>query len=178
MPDCIRSLSIGQPIRVRNRSAIRPWQHVLEPLSGYLWLGATMALNQVLGASFWHDGHWSAFNFGPASGANRTVENLVEAVVSHWPGGTWEDNCLETPSHEAHQLTLSTDKALRKLGWQAVWSFERAVVETVDWYHQWLTDAARARALTATQINAYVSSAKEAGAVWAKPAAASSPASD
>jgi CDP-glucose 4,6-dehydratase len=172
VPDCIRSLSVNQPIRVRHRTAVRPWQHVLEPLSGYLWLGAATASKRVLDTSHWHEGHWSAFNFGPPSGANRTVEDLVEAVVRHWPGGTWEDNYNAKSSHEAHQLTLSAEKALRVLGWQAVWSFERAVAETVDWYHQWLADATRARALTVTQINAYVSSAEEAGSIWAKPVTA------
>jgi CDP-glucose 4,6-dehydratase len=116
---------------VRNPAATRPWQHVLEPLSGYLWLAALLAnprrskVAPTLLAS--------AFNFGPGHESNRTVAELVAEVLKHWPG-RWEDKSDPKAVHEAGLLQLATDKAHALLGWSPVWSFADAVEQTVAWY--------------------------------------------
>ena len=131
VPDCIRSLSKGRPIPVRNRLATRPWQHVLEPLAGYLWLAASLAA--VPGPRHDDASLESAFNFGPDSDSNRNVGELVGRVLQHWPG-EWADASDGAAPHEARFLHLSTDKAARVLRWRPVWAFDRTIAETVAWY--------------------------------------------
>ncbi|MDB6024384.1 MAG: CDP-glucose 4,6-dehydratase, partial [Verrucomicrobiales bacterium] len=108
IPDCIRALQKKEAIPVRNKIATRPWQHVLEPLSGYLWLGAVLGNSKL---SRWDSSLLSgAFNFGPTRDSNRSVEELVTEVFQHWPG-RWEDKSDPKAVHEAKLLHLSTDKA-------------------------------------------------------------------
>ena len=111
VPDCCRALQRGEAIPVRNKTATRPWQHVLEPLSGYLWLAAR--LHQP--STFNHQ-LASAFNFGPGNEANRTVAELVTELLQHWPG-RWEDKSDPHAVHEASLLHLATDKANALLDW-------------------------------------------------------------
>jgi CDP-glucose 4,6-dehydratase len=127
VPDCIRALQAGKPIAVRNPGATRPWQHVLEPLSGYLALAAaisTAAPDSPL---------CSAFNFGPNVDSNRSVRAVVEELLKHWPG-EWEDRSDSTAPHEAGKLHLSTDKAYHLLGWRPVWNFPETIAQTALWY--------------------------------------------
>ena len=165
VPDCIRALQQGQPIAVRNRHATRPWQHVLEPLSGYLWLAARLA--QVPGPQF-----CSAFNFGPDHEANRTVAELVLEVLKHWPG-SWEDCTDPLAPHEAALLQLTTDKARALLGWKPVWSFSEAVAATVRWYRTVNKagapggSSAPARPVVQRQIADYSAAATAKGLPWA-----------
>ncbi|MGB8853807.1 MAG: CDP-glucose 4,6-dehydratase [Pirellulales bacterium] len=132
-PDCARAVTHNNAIAVRNKTATRPWQHVLEPLSGYLWLAAVLA-NPTL-RPYAADLFTSAFNFGPSSESNRTVVQLVEAFLRHWPG-QWADQSDPAASHEAGQLSLATDKALQILGWEPCWDFEDAVLKTATWYRR------------------------------------------
>ena len=167
VPDCIRHLSRGDVVPVRNPIATRPWQHVLEPLSGYLWLGAVMAgrgrqhLNGVEPCS--------AFNFGPGNESNRPVSNLVEEVLRHWEG-RWETVTSAKAVHEAGLLQLCTDKARQELAWTPVWSFEETVAQTVSWYKQaevaQQTDAIHN--LTLSQIHTYCRQAKLRELPWAR----------
>jgi CDP-glucose 4,6-dehydratase len=152
VPDCIRSLQKNQPIPVRNKAATRPWQHVLEPLSGYLLLAARLAGGAPPDARL-----CSAFNFGPEHDSNRTVAELVEEVLKHWPG-RWEDCSNPSAVHEAGLLQLATDKAHALLRWSPVWSFAEAVRETVAWYHATWQDSrvSDPRTLTRAQIAHYV----------------------
>lgn len=133
VPDCIRALQQKQAIPVRNKVATRPFQHVLEPLSGYLLLGAV--LSQPSLAAYDPGLYTSAFNFGPGLPSNRTVAELVDEVLKHWPGG-WEDKSDARAVHEAKLLNLATDKAYHLLGWKPAWSFEKTVAATVEWYRQ------------------------------------------
>ena len=137
VPDCIRALQRGEAIPVRNKIATRPWQHVLEPLSGYLWLGACLSDSRltVFGSqpSALSSPLTSAFNFGPALSSNRTVAELVQEILIHWPG-KWEDRSDPHAVHEAKLLNLATDKAHHFLGWSPVWNFESTISQTVDWY--------------------------------------------
>ena len=129
VPDCIRALLAGKPIPVRNPSAMRPWQHVLDCLSGYLWLGACLARagKQTPLAS--------AFNFGPDDQANLPVSELVREILRLWPG-SWEQVGQPGAPHEAHKLNLAIDKAAALLQWFPVWPFQEAIRQTVAWYHE------------------------------------------
>lgn len=166
VPDCIRALQQEQPIPVRNKHATRPWQHVLEPLSGYLWLAACLS-----GAGFSLQAPCSmlesAFNFGPRHESNRSVAELVTEVLKCWPG-RWEDKSDSNAMHEAALLQLSTEKAHARLRWSPVWSFPQAVEHTVKWYR---TAAEKpdpaACELTSAQIDQYTAQACKAGLPWA-----------
>ena len=125
VPDAMRSLAAGEAILVRRPEATRPWQHVLEPLGGYLLLAEKLATACPA--------HASAFNFGPALEANRSVRELVETVLAHWPG-SWQDLSDLTAPHEAGRLHLQIDKAHHQLGWQPRWSFAITLERTVAWY--------------------------------------------
>lgn len=166
VPDCMRALSAGQPIAVRNPQATRPWQHVLEPLSGYLWLAARLAAGPAADPAL-----CTAFNFGPGPDANRTVRELVAEILKHWPGA-WEDRSSPGAVHEAGRLQLAIDKAHALLAWQPVWSFSQTVAHTVGWYRTLLTaqpdvpDASAAPGCS-SQIHQYTSQARLQGLPWA-----------
>jgi CDP-glucose 4,6-dehydratase len=147
VPDCIRALQAGKEIAVRNKKATRPWQHVLEPLSGYLALAAGLYTSENPGPLC------SAFNFGPLLNANRTVSDVVSEALKHWPGD-WIDQSDPHAPHEAGRLNLTTEKAFHLLGWQPRWSFETAVQKTVEWYRA-EHGGANPATLTRQQIQEY-----------------------
>jgi CDP-glucose 4,6-dehydratase len=171
IPDCIRALSTGRPVAVRNRLAVRPWQHVLEPLSGYLWLGALLTRDESASQQSTVPGHPSAFagafNFGPSHDANRTVEELVAELLKHWPG-TWEDHTPLKAPHEAGRLQLAIDKALALLRWSPAWRFSEAVAATAEWYRSAVEDPALENicAITRRQIYAYSEAARASFIPW------------
>lgn len=127
VPDCMRALAKGEPIPVRNKVSTRPWQHVLEPLGGYLTLGAALAARERFNKVC------SGFNFGPDPKANRTVKDLVSEILK-WTDGKWEDKSDPNAAHEAGLLNLDICKARKILGWKPRWRFEKTVEETVKWY--------------------------------------------
>jgi CDP-glucose 4,6-dehydratase len=133
VPDSIRALSAGKPIPVRNPGFTRPWQHVLEPLGGYLLLGAKLEQARATKSAEKIARYAQAFNFGPQPDANRSVRDLVEEVLRHWPG-TWEQIPQEKHLKEAPLLSLAIDKAGEVLGWQPHWDFATTIRETVAWY--------------------------------------------
>jgi CDP-glucose 4,6-dehydratase len=157
MPDCIRALQRSSTIPVRNKVATRPWQHVLEPLSGYLWLAAQLSQPSTFNSQL-----CSAFNFGPALTSNRTVAALVQELLKHWPG-RWEDRSDPHAVHEAKLLNLATDKAFHFLQWQPVWNFEQTIAKTVEWYRDVNENAAAAEELTLRQIAEYGEAAAKQG---------------
>ncbi len=164
IPDCVRALQAGQSIGIRNPSSVRPWQHVLEPLSGYLWLAARMASAVPKDASLLA----SAFNFGPDYRSNRTVGELVEELLTYWPG-RWQDQSDPNAVHEAGLLQLDIDKAHALLKWSPVWSFSETIQKTAHWYRQSFEDPSfDARALTRAQIEAYCAAAQAQGLPWAR----------
>ncbi|HEY8666521.1 MAG TPA: CDP-glucose 4,6-dehydratase [Tepidisphaeraceae bacterium] len=152
IPDCVRSLQQKQPILVRNPQAIRPWQHVLEPLSGYLLL----AMRQ------WNEPatHAEAYNFGPAISGNVTVRHIVEKVIEGWGAGTWngpEAQAAAAQPHEANFLKLDITKASALLQWRPLYGVDEAVEQTVSWYrrrHEAQADF-DAAAATLAQIRSY-----------------------
>lgn len=161
VPDCIRSLLDKQPILVRNPKATRPWQHVLDCLSGYLALGAAAAQapkNSPLA---------SAFNFGPGPLANLPVKDLVEEILKTWPG-EWTDASDPRQPHEAARLNLAIDKAAAQLGWAPTWGFAEAIRQTTLWYHErHVAGHGDMRAFSVQQIGAFTESARTNGQAWA-----------
>ena len=127
VPDCMRALDRGVAIPVRNRVSTRPWQHVLEPLGGYLVLGSALATRTRFPE------YASGFNFGPDLSSNRTVVDLVTEILKH-RAGTWEDRSATNAVHEARLLSLDIAKAREVLCWRPRWSFETTVAKTVEWY--------------------------------------------
>ena len=127
VPDCMRALDRGETIPVRNKVSTRPWQHVLEPLGGYLVLGAALATRTRFAD------YASGFNFGPDPSANRTVKDLVAEILKH-RAGRWEDRSDPKAAHEAGLLNLDITKAREVLGWTPRWNFETTIAKTVEWY--------------------------------------------
>jgi len=127
VPDAMRALAAGEPITVRNPGATRPWQHVLEPLGGYLLL-AQKLLSHI-------EPPCEAFNFGPSLSSNRTVAELVATMLEHWPG-RWVDAHDPNAPHEAGLLHLQIDKVRHQLGWWPRWDYPTTVARTVGWYRE------------------------------------------
>lgn len=157
--DCIEALRHGRPIGVRSPFATRPWQHVLEPLSGYLWLGALL---QGPHARRFAD----AWNFGPAPAGIQPVRELVRLAIENWGAGSWLDQSSPDAPHEAHTLALCCDKAHRALDWWPTWDFADGVRETVRWYRDWHEKKGNMRDLTENQIERYAERAAAAGIAW------------
>ena len=145
IPDAMRALDRGEKILVRNPKAVRPWQHVLEPLSGYLTLAASLAGS----ASF-----ATAFNFGPEPDSNRTVSDLVLEILKHQKG-EWTDASDPAALHEATLLNLSIGKASQLLDWKPKWAFEETIGKTVDWYDHVNRKAVTPLEITRSQIIEY-----------------------
>lgn len=148
VPDCMRSLDRGEAIPVRNKVSTRPWQHVLEPLGGYLTLGAALASRTRF------SDYCSGFNFGPDPAANRSVLDLVTEILRHREG-RWEDRSDPHAVHEAGLLNLDIGKAGDVLGWTPRWNFETTVEKTVRWYET-VRRGGVAAEVTKEQIESYV----------------------
>jgi CDP-glucose 4,6-dehydratase len=145
IPDLVRSIKKKEPLTLRNPQSVRPWQHVLEPLAGYLWLA------HRLGESRDFAGAW---NFGPAAEGFRTVHEIATRATKVLEGHPIVIGKTDEAKKEAPFLTLSTDKTRRRLGWSAVWENDRGVDETMEWYRA-VSAGEDARAVTLRQIRAY-----------------------
>lgn len=159
--DCMRAWSEGRSVEIRSPSATRPWQHVLEPLSGYLTLGAALAKAG--------DFHGGAFNFGPRAEQNRTVVELLTDLGAHWGFSHMEDAYRITdniPFHEAGLLKLSCDKALFHLKWEPNLDYKETIQLVSEWYYVYYRERGDMYRLTLNQISAYEGFAKERGRVW------------
>jgi CDP-glucose 4,6-dehydratase len=127
--DIVRHLEAVEPVPVRSPAAVRPWQHVLEPLAGYLTLAARMLQSEE---PSWCD----AWNFGPLPGDEIPVRRLVELFLESWGEGTWRDASDARQPHEAGTLRLNIDKAINQLGWRPRWRVSEAVQRTGEWYRR------------------------------------------
>jgi len=146
VPDLVRAIHAGQPLAVRNPASTRPWQHVLEPLHGYMILAERLDDDASQA---------DAFNFGPPEGSERSVRDLVELALELWPGDTpgWRAARDANARHEARELALAIDRARDRLGWRPRWDFRRTVEETTGWYHDGRgLDAASLRDLSLAAI--------------------------
>ena len=148
VPDAVRALQKSAAIPVRNPRAVRPWQHVLEPLSGYLALGARLAQGDTQARSAW--------NFGPHVEGSLAVAPMMDLFTKLWgDGAKWVDASEKSAPHEAGLLRLSIDKAVTQLGWMPRWNLEQSLRATVDWYKRAQENAVALRAFTHQQIAEY-----------------------
>lgn len=161
IPDFVRAFSKGENLEIRSPNATRPWQHVLEPLSGYLWLGSNLLQNneKVVG---------EPFNFGPASSVSKSVEELIKDFAKIWGNGKWYiSNTSINKKKESTLLKLNCDKALHYLNWNAVLSFEETVRMTANWYKTFYMGNKDMYGFTVKQIKEYTSLAQKRGLIWA-----------
>jgi len=160
VPDIIRSLTGNKELIIRNPDSIRPWQHVLEPIAGYLYLASLMYKD---GKSF-----SEAFNFGPNSSDIFTVEEVVKKSVKAWGKGSYKikkDNKL----HEAKFLRLDTGKSQFKLNWKPVYNADQAINKTINWYKEYYQNKnSDIYNFTVSQIDAYIQSAENSEINWIK----------
>jgi CDP-glucose 4,6-dehydratase len=132
VPDCVRALVNGDPVEIRNPCAIRPWQFVLDPLFGYLWLALKMREEPRKYAEAW--------NFGPDSSNTTDVQTLAEKIIREWGTGTWKvlyQN--ENAPHEAGYLKLDCTKSMDRLGWKPAYAIDDAIQKTISWYREYYT---------------------------------------
>jgi CDP-glucose 4,6-dehydratase len=145
IPDFLRAIDAGEVLNIRSPQAIRPWQHVLEPLSGYLMLAERL---------FRDGGEFAeAWNFGPVDDDAKTVAWILEALKKKRPAVSWQCSAQPQP-HEAGYLKLDSSKSRKRLGWSTHWSLETALGKILDWHEEW-RKGADVRAVTLQQINTY-----------------------
>ncbi|HEX3001821.1 MAG TPA: CDP-glucose 4,6-dehydratase [Methanoregula sp.] len=147
VPDCIRALQEDQPIELRSPYATRPWQHVLEPLSGYLLTASKLYENP--------EKYRGSYNFGPESREIHTVEDVAQNLIDAWGSGEIRVTRKPTDPPEAGLLHLSCDKAHQVLGWYPRWSFTKTVQETAGWYRR-VRDGEPVASVTRQQIIEYM----------------------
>ena len=151
VPDIVRAFTKSEPVVIRNPNAVRPWQHVLEPLSGYLALAEQLYYNG--------NGYCEGWNFGPSDADAQPVSRLVARMVELWGAGAeWREE-PQPGVHEAHLLRLDSSKARARLKWHPRWTLDTALEKTMAWYRAFYLEpqptAADLRALTAAQIEEY-----------------------
>jgi CDP-glucose 4,6-dehydratase len=164
IPDIVKNWSGNKSVTVRNPNSTRPWQHVMEPLSGYLALGAALYEENSKVAN-------EAFNFGPESKVNKTVRELLEQMIKEWkdaPGWTDESGTVKTTQHEYNLLKLSCDKANIILNWYPALSFEETINLTAEWYKIFYAKTENVYSLTERQIEFYSQRAAALGITWAQ----------
>ena len=160
IPDCVRAWAKGKKAYIRNPNSTRPWQHVLEPLSGYLWLGANLFISGRM--------HGEAFNFGPDQKVDKPVKELIKMFVSYWGNAAWKQAQSKIDKRESTLLKLSCDKALHLLDWHAVLSFEETVKMTADWYKRFYGGERDMYRFTVKQIEKYARLAEKQKLAWTK----------
>lgn len=162
VPDTVQAWGRSEKPLIRSPHATRPWQHVLEPLSGYLWLAALL-LRESIGLN------GESFNFGPAANVNATVEQLLTAMTKFWPNRQWQTKESTLTKKEAGLLKLNCDKALARLGWEPTMTFHETVEFTALWYKNYYEGSgSEVAALTNSQIHKYTQMAHERGMSWAQ----------
>jgi len=166
VPDCIRALTTNKKIMVRNPSSIRPWQFVLEPISGILWLGSKLYTKP--------EKYSEAWNLGPNQTSNITVEKVVQNIIRIWDKdgsekGSWLDTSKESKNqpNESISLLLDSTKALTSLEWKTIYSFETAINQTVSWYKSYYNNDTSMKELSVHQIEQYSKTADQMNITWA-----------
>lgn len=152
IPDAIKAFEAHESLKIRNPLATRPWQHVLEPLSGYLILAQALYEEGDLFASAW--------NFGPAEADTRSVKDVIELLIGQWGSfAQWNKDGAEQP-HEANLLKLDCSKARQKLGWAPRWSLEIAIEKITEWQEAFRSNSDM-REISLSQINQFMSAEKK-----------------
>jgi CDP-glucose 4,6-dehydratase len=161
VPDILRAVSAGRDLVIRHPDAVRPWQHVLEPLSGYLWLGSRLARD---GGRAFAD----SWNFGPSGTEPVTVADLATAILDRWASGSRVVIERDTSGAESIALRLDSSRAAHRLGWLPTWSTCETVDAIVEWYRSWLADpSGDVYGRTVAQIERYAGRAADLGRPWA-----------
>ena len=167
VPDCIRALTINKKIMVRNPSSIRPWQFVLEPISGILWLGSKLYTKPEKFSEAW--------NLGPNQISNMTVKKVVQNTIRIWDKdgsekGSWLDTSKESKNqpNESISLLLDSTKALTSLEWKTIYSFETAINQTISWYKSYYNNDTSMKELSVHQIEQYSKAADQMNITWAR----------
>tara|TARA_B110000977_G_C11089312_1_gene496080 strand:+ start:4801 stop:5898 length:1098 start_codon:yes stop_codon:yes gene_type:complete len=160
VPDCIKAWSSNLSVDIRNPHSTRPWQHVLEPLSGYLVLGAYLTKKK----------NGAVYNFGPSSDQNHSVKSLINEMKKSWDKVSWKDTSRSKDKFsESALLKLNCDKALTELNWKPVLTFEETIKFTVEWYKKYYEDASKSMLENSEQqlVN-YIKLSKKRGLAWAQ----------
>lgn len=161
VPDCVRAWANNDAVELRNPHSTRPWQHVLEPLSGYLSLANALSQRPEL--------HGEPFNFGPPAQQNHSVLELVKQMALYWDQVRWKDVSQSAIGpYESGLLKLNCDKALHHLHWRAVMGFEDTVRMTAEWYRAYYQQPTQVATVTGTQLDAYTALARQQGLAWAQ----------
>jgi CDP-glucose 4,6-dehydratase len=154
IPDLVRAIAARQSLEIRSPNATRPWQHVLESLSGYLLLGQKLIEGD--------QNFDCAWNFGPERSGNRTVADVLTRLQTHWPEMQWHQTSAQQP-HEANMLYLDSAKAHAELGWQPVWNLDTTLEKTADWYRAFQNSQIT---ISTQQLTQYVEAARNAKVGW------------
>lgn len=157
IPDIVRAVEANHPVIVRSPQAMRPWQHVLEPLSGYLLLGQKLLQG--------HKDFAEAWNFGPFDEGCISVEEIVRIFKSNWDAFTYEQQPSQDQPHEAGVLKLDCSKAKLKLNWHPVWNAPLAIKKTADWYKKYYLQN---QIQSESDLTEYTQDARLAGMEWAQ----------
>jgi len=162
IPDSIRAWSENKKVIIRSPNATRPWQHVLEPLSGYLWLAKKLFEGEP-------ETNGESFNFGPGSDVVKTVSELLNKMKKKWNGAIWEiSNDYTDNRKEADLLKLNCDKALKRLQWESSLSFQETVDMTIDWYKKFYFSKADMIKFSLDQISSYQQISNGKDRSWTK----------
>jgi CDP-glucose 4,6-dehydratase len=161
VPDCMEAWASGKTVDIRSPYSTRPWQHVLEPLSGYLCLAENLYLDS--------QHHGEAYNFGPSSDQNYPVSKLIDEMAIYWNKIKWNDvSKNKVHVHEAGLLKLNCDKSLYDLEWHSALKFEDTVKMTVEWYKEYYQHQNQSMYdFTIGQIEMYKKSARLNNVCWA-----------
>jgi CDP-glucose 4,6-dehydratase len=160
VPDCIRAWSENEVVEIKNPATTRPWQLVLEPLGGYLSLAVSLDMRKELSGE--------AFNFGPLSENNFTVDQLITEMQKHWTNVKWKDASAESGKvYEASLLKLNCDKALHRLNWRPTYNFSDTVRATMEWYKAFYQGSENMQVLCQQHIKDYCDVSRNKGIEWA-----------
>jgi CDP-glucose 4,6-dehydratase len=155
IPDLIRGSISGKPVAIRNPMAVRPWQHVLEPLSGYLLVGQRLLEGSIAAAEGW--------NFGPEPSDVLPVREIVKIAQTHWSAIRADEQTSNQNPHEANLLSLDCTKAHQQLSWYPIWNTDNTIERTVKWYQAFYEQN---KLETAADLTTYIQQATAANAVW------------
>ena len=164
VPDSIQALIKNNPVRIRNPDSVRPWQHVLVPLSGYLWLASRMLKN--------NSNYNEAWNFGPLEYKAVPAKYVVGKLIEFWGNGSWAHDDSSEDASETKILKLNWEKAAKFLNWQPAYTIEDTLKETVNWFKEYQKVLSGQQIdmyeVCVNQIKHYMERAKEMGLEWAK----------
>jgi len=146
--DLVKALAKGEPVKLRNPGSFRPWQHVLQALSGYLTLAGRLLESD-------DPKYMSGWNIGPAAGNELPVSEIVDLFIEQWGSGSWQDVGDPNQPHEANILRLAIDKALWQLGWKPRWGIHETLRQTAAWYQRYFEQPAAMQEFSFQQIEAY-----------------------